>query len=102
MDKASVLVYCDIRNKEGVIVRCETCFSVVYDVMVACTSIYRESEGGKSKSHSLMNSLVDMVNRSQGRRAHHQAYVHVLSKRSKISYASASFQPLQSRCPQPN
>jgi hypothetical protein len=48
MDKASVLVYCDIKNRNGDVVRCECCFSIVFDVMVACTSIYRESERGKS------------------------------------------------------
>jgi len=49
MDKASVLVYCDIKNRDGYVVRCECCFSVVYDVMVACTSIYRETERGKNR-----------------------------------------------------
>ena len=43
MDKASVLVYCDIKNRDGHWVRCECAFSVVYDVIVACTSIYRET-----------------------------------------------------------
>lgn len=46
MDKASVLVYCDIRNRQGDWVRCECCFSIVYNVMVACTSIYREGLPG--------------------------------------------------------
>lgn len=41
LDKAAVLAYCQIRNREGDWVGCECCFSVVYDVMVCCTSIYR-------------------------------------------------------------
>ncbi|KAH7053354.1 hypothetical protein B0J12DRAFT_52964 [Macrophomina phaseolina] len=41
LDKAAVLAYCQIRNRDGDWVGCECCFSVVYDVMVCCTSIYR-------------------------------------------------------------
>ncbi|KAL0261969.1 hypothetical protein SLS55_003404 [Diplodia seriata] len=41
LDKAAVLAYCQIRNRDGAWVGCECCFSVVYDVMVCCTSIYR-------------------------------------------------------------
>jgi hypothetical protein len=48
MDKASVLTYCDIKNREGQLVRCECCFSIVYDVMVACTSVYRTDASGIS------------------------------------------------------
>lgn len=41
LDKAAVLAYCQIRNREGRWVGCECCFTIVYDVMVVCTSIYR-------------------------------------------------------------
>ncbi|KAF2734580.1 hypothetical protein EJ04DRAFT_243426 [Polyplosphaeria fusca] len=41
LDKAAVLAYCSIKNRDGNYVGCECCFSVVYDVMVCCTSIYR-------------------------------------------------------------
>ncbi|KAF2091679.1 hypothetical protein K490DRAFT_32751 [Saccharata proteae CBS 121410] len=41
LDKAAVLAYCQIRNRQGEWVGCECCFSVVYDVMVCCTSVYR-------------------------------------------------------------
>ncbi|KAF2663399.1 hypothetical protein BT63DRAFT_126233 [Microthyrium microscopicum] len=46
MDKASVLTYCDIKNRNGDWIRCECCFSIVYNVMVACTSIYRQGPAG--------------------------------------------------------
>jgi PAS domain S-box-containing protein len=46
MDKASVLTYCDIKNRQGDWVRCESCFSIVYNVLVACTSIYRNGLPG--------------------------------------------------------
>ncbi|CAK4024105.1 hypothetical protein DOTSEDRAFT_71770 [Lecanosticta acicola] len=39
-DKAAVLAYCRIKNKAGEWVGCECCFTIVYDVMVVCTSIY--------------------------------------------------------------
>lgn len=42
LDKAAVLAYARIMNKNGDYVGCECCFSVVYDVMVCCTSIYRQ------------------------------------------------------------
>ncbi|KAJ9635816.1 hypothetical protein H2201_000189 [Coniosporium apollinis] len=41
LDKAAVLAYCQIKNRNGQWVGCECCFTVVYDVMVVCTSIYR-------------------------------------------------------------
>lgn len=40
-DKAAVLAYCQIKDSEGRWVGCECCFTIVYDVMVVCTSIYR-------------------------------------------------------------
>jgi hypothetical protein len=41
LDKAAVLSYCQLQNRQGQWVGCECCFTVVYDVMVVCTSIYR-------------------------------------------------------------
>jgi len=49
MDKASVLNYARIMNRDGEYVSCECVFSVVYDVMVACTSIYRADEKSASE-----------------------------------------------------
>lgn len=54
-DKAAVLAYVRIRNREGNWVGCEVCMTVVYDVIVVCTSVYRR--GLKSESKSL--SFVD-------------------------------------------
>ncbi len=44
MDKAAVLNYARIKNREGQWVSCECVFTVVYEVLVACTSIYRRDE----------------------------------------------------------
>lgn len=41
MDKAAVLYYARIQDRNGQWIGCECVFSVVYDVLVACTSIYR-------------------------------------------------------------
>lgn len=41
LDKAAVLAYCQLRNRQGEWVCCECCFTVVYNVVVACISIYR-------------------------------------------------------------
>ncbi|KAK2067714.1 hypothetical protein P8C59_001427 [Phyllachora maydis] len=40
LDKAAVLHYARIRGKDGSWVNCECCFTVVYDVLVACISRY--------------------------------------------------------------
>jgi hypothetical protein len=41
LDKAAVLNYARIRNSDGFWVGCECVFTIVYEVLVACTSIYR-------------------------------------------------------------
>lgn len=50
MDKAAVLNYCRIRGKYGNWIGCECVFTVVYDVLVAATSIYRRGMKSQSKS----------------------------------------------------
>ncbi|KAK3082305.1 hypothetical protein LTS18_007861 [Coniosporium uncinatum] len=42
LDKAAVLAYCQLKNRQDQWIGCECCFTVVYDVMVVCTSIYRQ------------------------------------------------------------
>ena len=53
LDKAAVLSYCRLRNRQGDWVGCECCFSVVYDVLVCCTSIYRHGMQSQSKHRPL-------------------------------------------------
>lgn len=48
LDKAAVLSYCRLKNRQGDWVGCECCFSVVYDVIVCCTSIYRDGMQSQS------------------------------------------------------
>ncbi|QDS69353.1 hypothetical protein FKW77_004027 [Venturia effusa] len=40
LDKAAVLAYCQLRNDQGQWVGCECCFTIVYNVMVVCVSVY--------------------------------------------------------------
>jgi hypothetical protein len=57
LDKASVLSYCRMRDKDGRWLGCEVCFTVVFDVVVGCTSIYRR--GLKSQSRfTLMPAIL--------------------------------------------
>jgi len=57
MDKAAVLAYCDLISREGEWVTCECCFSVVYNVMVVCTSVYRR--GLASHSTCVQSDCLD-------------------------------------------
>lgn len=50
MDKAAVLAYCNVMSKSGDWINCECCFTIVYDVMIVCTSIYQR--GGKAQGMS--------------------------------------------------
>lgn len=48
MDKAAVLAYCELISRDGSWVNCECCFSVVYNVLVVCTSVYRSGMASQS------------------------------------------------------
>jgi len=52
LDKAAVLHYARVLSRDGRWVSCECCFTVVHDVLVACTSIYRRGEKSERKSRS--------------------------------------------------
>ncbi|KAL9049949.1 MAG: hypothetical protein Q9162_006921 [Coniocarpon cinnabarinum] len=41
LDKAAMLNYCLMKSNDGNYIGCEVVFTVVYDVLVGCTSIYR-------------------------------------------------------------
>lgn len=57
LDKAASLHYLRVQHRNGQWVSCECCFTVVHDVLVACTSIYRI--GAKSESKLSPYSFVD-------------------------------------------
>lgn len=59
LDTAAVLAYCNVMCKNGQWVGCECCFTIVYDVMIVCTSIYRRD--GKSDSKFLSQAVTTGV-----------------------------------------
>lgn len=56
LDKAAVLSYCQIKSKYGYWVGCECVFTIVHDVLVAATSIYRR--GFKSQKRAIEAPIV--------------------------------------------
>lgn len=50
LDKAAVLNYCQIKDRDGRWVGCECVFTIVHDVLVGCTSVYRRGLKSHSKS----------------------------------------------------
>ncbi|KAJ3522366.1 hypothetical protein NM208_g12889 [Fusarium decemcellulare] len=50
LDKAAVLHYARILSRDGRWVSCECCFTIVHDVLVACTSIYRRGEKSERRA----------------------------------------------------
>lgn len=50
MDKAAALHYTRVRNVHGEWVGCECTFSVVHDILVACTSVYHRGEKSEKRA----------------------------------------------------
>ncbi|KAL9105871.1 MAG: hypothetical protein Q9227_009034 [Pyrenula ochraceoflavens] len=50
LDKAAVLNYCRIKHKQGYWAGCECVFTIVYDVLVASTSIYQRGPRSEQRA----------------------------------------------------
>ncbi|KAI1499341.1 hypothetical protein F5X99DRAFT_285928 [Biscogniauxia marginata] len=50
LDKAAVLHYVRILSRDGQWISCECCFTIVHDVLVASTSIYRRGEKSERRA----------------------------------------------------
>ncbi|KAH7133474.1 hypothetical protein EDB81DRAFT_659405 [Dactylonectria macrodidyma] len=50
LDKAAVLHYARILSRDGRWIGCECCFTIVHDVIVACTSVYRRGERSERRA----------------------------------------------------
>ncbi|KAL9041672.1 MAG: hypothetical protein Q9180_001127 [Flavoplaca navasiana] len=50
LDKAAVLNYCQIKNRDGRWVGCECVFTIVHDVIIACTSIFRRGVNSQKRA----------------------------------------------------
>ena len=99
MDKAAVLAYCRLRNRRGDWVTCECCFSIVYDVMVVCTSVYRSGIASQSMyANDLPTMYAEHVHRTSRRSTHCPPTLFVLTKRSTLSHVVASFCQVQAGC----
>ncbi len=61
LDKAAVLNYCQIKNRDGRWVGCECVFTVVHDVLVGCTSVYRGGKRSQSKSTITLSHLPESI-----------------------------------------
>jgi PAS domain S-box-containing protein len=50
LDKAAVLHYARIRGRNGEWIGCECVFTIVHDVLVACTSIYKQDHKSEKRA----------------------------------------------------
>jgi len=93
MDKAAVLSYCRVRNKEGQWTGVECCFTVVYDVMIVCTSIYRR--GLPSQSRCLPSPPYHLppntFRRTSRRSPYYTPLVLIITTGSTLSHVVAYF-----------
>ncbi|OCL06179.1 hypothetical protein AOQ84DRAFT_248342, partial [Glonium stellatum] len=78
LDKAAVLAYCRIKNRQGQWIGCECCFSVVYDVMVCCTSVYRR--GASSQKRAVEAPMVRRLFSSSPKDPRYHMLSHLSSK----------------------
>jgi PAS domain S-box-containing protein len=99
MDKSTVLAYCRLINRRGDWVTCECCFSIVYDVMVVCTSIYRSAVASQSMySNVQLRICVDAVHRTGCRSTNYPPTVFVLTPGPALSHVVISFSQVQAGC----
>lgn len=49
LEKAAALNYCRVKHKDGRWIGCECVFTVVYDVLIASTAIYKVGEKAQSE-----------------------------------------------------
>ncbi|KAH7382596.1 hypothetical protein DE146DRAFT_623129 [Phaeosphaeria sp. MPI-PUGE-AT-0046c] len=78
LDKAAVLSYCRLKNRQGDWVGCECCFSIVYDVMVCCTSVYRQ--GMQSQKRAVEAPIVRKLFASSPQDPRYHMLSHLSSK----------------------
>jgi PAS domain S-box-containing protein len=78
LDKAAVLSYCRLKNRQGEWVGCECCFSVVYDVLVCCTSVYRQ--GLQSQKRAVEAPIVRKLFASSPKDPRYHMLSHLSSK----------------------
>ncbi|KAK3697960.1 hypothetical protein LTR37_017184 [Vermiconidia calcicola] len=78
MDKAAVLAYCQVKSKDGAWIGCECCFTIVYDVMVVCTSIYKRDR--KSQTRAIEAPIVRRLFSSSPQDPRYHMLSHISAK----------------------
>ncbi|KUI56845.1 hypothetical protein VP1G_04189 [Cytospora mali] len=78
LDKAASLHYARIVSRDGRWVSCECCFTVVHDVLVACTSIYRRGE--KSERRAIEGAQIRRIFSSSPRDPRYHMLEHLSPK----------------------
>lgn len=78
MDKAAVLAYCRVKDRQGGWVGCECCFTVVYDVMIVCTSIYKR--GLSSQKRAMEAPIVRRIFSSSPKDPRYHMLSHISAK----------------------
>ncbi|KAK3678275.1 hypothetical protein LTR78_001570 [Recurvomyces mirabilis] len=90
MDKAAVLAYCRVRDRDGRWIGCECCFTIVYDVMIVCTSIYKH--GLASEKRALEAPMVRRMFSSSPRDPRYHMLSHI-SARFKQDHKVSEHEP---------
>ncbi|KAL1582465.1 hypothetical protein WHR41_08855 [Cladosporium halotolerans] len=85
MDKAAVLAYCNVMSKSGDWINCECCFTIVYDVMIVCTSIYQR--GGKAQGRALAAPIVRRIFSASPKDPRYHMLSHISAKFTQPSKA---------------
>lgn len=78
LDKAASLHYVRVLSADGRWISCECCFTVVHDVLVACTSIYRQ--GQKSERRAIEGAQVRRIFSSSPRDPRYHMLEHLSPK----------------------
>ncbi|KAF3767863.1 hypothetical protein M406DRAFT_39085 [Cryphonectria parasitica EP155] len=78
LDKAASLHYARVLSADGQWVSCECCFTVVHDVLVACTSIYRQ--GAKSERRAIEGAQIRRIFSSSPRDPRYHMLEHLSPK----------------------
>lgn len=82
LDKAAVLSYCQIKNRYGRWIGCECVFTIVHDVLVASTSIYRR--GMKSEKRAAEAPIIRQLFSSSPRDPRYHMLTYISSKFSQV------------------
>lgn len=101
LDKAAALHYARLLHKDGRWVSCECCLTVVSDVLVACTRVYRRGKKSESASQDdfhidcLLRTLLIAI-RTSDRGAPYTENILLLAKGSPLPHAGIPIAHIQS------